>query len=96
MHLKVAICFDRKIDRKMSCFEMMSSRYKVRLLHSVLVSITYEKNKIEDIKQMKATNLPDIGINESLKICYNMPHNFCYNLPRGHDALIWHLAKRSY
>ena len=30
------------------------------------------------------------------KISCNLPHKFCYNLSRGHDGFIWHLAKHSY
>ena len=36
---------------------------------------------------MQATILPHIVINESLKICCNLPHKFCYNWPRGHDLI---------
>ena len=43
---------------------------------NVCSSRTKTKNKFEDIKQMQATNLPHIIINESLKICYNLPHKF--------------------
>ena len=80
MHLNVTSCFDRKIDRKLSCLKWCLVDTKHGFWRKC-VCITYKKKKFEDIKQMQATILPDIGINESLKICYNLPHKFCTTWP---------------
>ena len=51
VYLNRTCLFDRKIYRKIGCFEMLSSGYKERILASICVHHV-RKNKIEDIKLM--------------------------------------------
>ena len=44
---------------------------------------------------MLDTFLPQLGIKQPQINLLKFAPKICYNLPRGHDDFIWHLAKRS-